>query len=150
MTMLSARDRLIPWYFVLFFLVIALVDGVMVTLAVRTQPGIVTDHPYEKGLAYNRVVEAEAQQEQWGWHADIALQDHTLTVVLKDRHGAVLEPNAIVAHFTRPTQAGMDFDMTLTRGKAFVPFPANGLWEVRIFATVGNKTYQQSKRIIAP
>lgn len=145
---MQRRDRWIPWYFVLFFVVVALVDAVMVTLAVRTHSGPVTDHPYEKGLAYNRVVEAQRAQEEWGWRTDIALEGGRLRVTLYDAQQRLLEPEHVLARFSRPTSAGMDFEVTLAHGQADIVFPQPGLWEVRIFATHGGKTFQQSRRLV--
>lgn len=145
---LSRRDKIIPWYFVMFFVVIALVDGVMVTLAVRTQTGTITDHPYEKGLTYNKVVNAESTQEKLGWNAAIALDGTTLTVTLKDAQGKMLHPETIRAEFVRPTQSGMDFEATLKDGPNAIDFPAEGLWEIRVFCQVGTTTYQQAQRVV--
>lgn len=149
MNSLSRKDKLIPWYFVAFFVVIFIVNAVMVTLATRTYTGTITDHPYEKGLAYNNVIAAEKAQEQLGWKATIELNDSLLSVVLYDENGNELVPQKVTAHFMRPTQAGMDFEMELKDGKANVKFPEKGQWEVRIFATVGEHSYQQAKRVLA-
>lgn len=148
MTSLSRLDRMIPWYFVAFFLVVLAVNGVMVMLAVRTHTGTVTDHPYEKGIAYNQVVQAENSQEKLGWKAQMILDGETLNVVLKDARGNTLSPNSLTVRFVRPTQDGMDFEVTPRNGKAQVRLPARGLWEMRLFATVGGTNYQQSKRVI--
>ena len=150
MTALSRRDKFIPWYFVIFFVVLALVDGVMVTLAVSTQTGLVTEHPYEKGLAYNQVVKAEEQQEALGWKSDVKYENGILFFVLKDAGGKILHADAITANIVRPTQAGMDFLVKLNEGKVPIIFPIKGLWEVRVHAKVGQQEYQQSKRIIVP
>ena len=44
-------NRLIPWMFVLAFLVVGAVDGVFVYLALSSHSGVVTEGAYEKGLA---------------------------------------------------------------------------------------------------
>jgi hypothetical protein len=44
----------------------------------------------------------------------------------------------------------MDFSVSLTEGKVTVTFPAKGLWEVRVFATAGGHSFQQSRRIVVP
>ena len=120
MSTLQQRDKWIPWYFVLFFVVVAAVNAVMVTLAVRTHTGTVTDHPYEKGLAYNQVVDAANAQDKLGWKSDIRFEHPspseggsasirgTLHVTLRDRSGHTLTPEKATATFTRPTQAGHD------------------------------------------
>ena len=149
-TILHRRDKWIPWYFVLFFLVIAAVDGVMVTLAVRTQTGIVTEHPYEKGLAYNRVIDAEQKQEALGWKSEIVLTGNTLRFTLRDKNGAPIVVEKATAYFTRPTQSGMDFSSSLKNGQATIDFPAKGLWEVRVEAIAHQRSYQRTKRIVVP
>lgn len=147
------RDHLIPWYFVAFFLCIALVDGVMVTLAVRTQSGLVTDHPYEKGLAYNNVVQAASQQEQLGWKGTIgfhntAVKEGTIAFTVKDAAGKTLTMEKITAVISRPSAMGSDFTVALHEGDNAISFPLEGVWEIRIYATQGDNNYQQSKRIM--
>jgi nitrogen fixation protein FixH len=144
------RDRWIPWYFVAFFLVVIVVDSILGTLAVRTQTGTVTEHAYEKGLAYNTIIKAEEQQASLGWKSDITLADNILHVTLHDTKGVVLTPQQLTARFFRPTQAGMDFNVNVKNGEAPVTLPAHGLWEVRIYATVNGTSYQQSKRLVIP
>ena len=148
-------DRFIPWYFVLFFAVIALVDGIMVTLALRTHTGIVTDHPYEKGLAYNAVVEQETRQEALGWQGNLTLEGNVLSFSLRDAKGVAISADRVRADITRPTQAGMDFSAPLSQSaegawQAALAFPEAGLWEVRVFAEHGENRYQQARRFVVP
>lgn len=142
------RDKWIPWYFVIFFLVIAAVDGVMVTLAVRTRTGIVTEHAYEKGLAYNRVIAAEEKQRALGWSGEITYTGNSLHFMLRDENHTRIVPYNALATITRPTQAGMDFTVALNDERTRIDFPAPGLWEVRIQAHVRGEDYQQSARIV--
>jgi len=149
------RDRLIPWYFVLFFVVIALVDGGMATLAIRTHTGLVTEHPYEKGLAYNEVVAAESRQEELGWKGEITYTAPLLHFTPSDRDGKILSIDHATAHIMRPAKEGMDFQVPLVRTdtgtwQAKLQFPASGLWEIRIFAAQGENPFQQAKRIVVP
>lgn len=148
MTGMTQRDKWIPWYFVLFFTIIAAVNAVMVTMAIRTHTGTITDHPYEKGIAYNQVVKAESKQEELGWKANINLNNNILQVSFKDAHDAVLHADKITARMIRPTQEGMDFEVALENGQTSVDFPVKGLWEIRIFASIEGQSYQQSKRVV--
>lgn len=152
---LPLRDRIIPWYFVLFFGVIATVNGVMVWLAIGSNSGLVTEHPYEKGLAYNEVVRAEAAQQALGWSGNIAYTDGLLRFTLQDNQHALIVPDKVTASFTRPTRQGDDFTLTLqpeAKGSwsTKVTFPEAGLWEARIYAVKGDDRFQQAKRVIAP
>lgn len=51
-----AKDRFIPWYFVMAFAVVFAVNGFFVYKAVTTSHGVVTENAYEKGLQFNDVV----------------------------------------------------------------------------------------------
>ncbi|NBX03006.1 MAG: hypothetical protein EBR02_02855 [Alphaproteobacteria bacterium] len=151
----NPRDRWIPWYFVLFFVVLALVDGAMVTIAVRTQTGVVTTHAYEKGLAYNQTIAAAEKQTALGWKSTITFTGKgekagALSVAVRDAKGVTIKPDSLRAEITRPTQAGMDFSQALKSGENLIKFPASGLWEVRIFAMRGDDEFQQAKRIVVP
>lgn len=136
------------WYFVAFFGFIAAVNAVMVTLAIRTHSGVVTEHPYEKGLAYNQVVEAEKEQEALGWKGSINYKNGALSFDLHDQNNLPVAPEKTTATITRPTQQGMDFTVDLKGAETPVLFPANGLWEVRVDAMHEGVHYQQSKRIV--
>ncbi len=125
--------------FLTFFGGIAAVNAVMVTLAVRTHSGMVTDHPYEKGLAYNQVIAAEEAQQARGWSGELALRPPrvtggplTLSFVLKDAHSRVLLPEKVTVTFTRPTRGGIDFTVPLHEGVAEVTFAQKGVWDARV------------------
>jgi len=150
MSMLERRDRLIPWYFVMFFAVVALMNGIMITLAFRTHTGTVTEHPYEKGLAYNQVVKAAETQAALGWKAQIAYTDGMLCFALRDAHHHPLTVDSATATITRPTREGMDFTQRLTGEKTPLTFPAKGVWDVRVNAMHRGVPYQQSMRVMVP
>lgn len=150
MSTLTRRDKWIPWYFVMFFAVLIVVDGVMVTLAVTTQTGVVTDHPYEKGISYNQVLKAAGEQDALGWKSEMTYQDGILHFQLKDKNGAALNPTSTTARISRPTQASMDFTVTLVDGSANITFPQPGLWEIHVLANVEGTQYQQAKRMVIP
>lgn len=154
---LSFRDKLIPWYIVTFFVVIAIVDGIFVTIAMRTHTGVVAKHPYEKGIAYNQTIKDAEDQEELGWksnfeYKNISRQFGKISFSLRDANGKKLEPEKIYVTITRPVQEGMDFRINLTKENAGifqsnVFFPEEGLWELRAYAEVSGQKYQQSKRV---
>jgi len=72
------RERTITGAMVLagtlaFFAVVFAANGALVFFALDTFPGMVTERPYEAGLAYNRELEAAARQETRGWIGDLTL-----------------------------------------------------------------------------
>lgn len=150
MSTVLKRDKWIPWYFVLFFVVVAAVNAVMVTLALRSYSGTVTDHPYEKGLAYNKVVAAANEQDALGWKAGILYKQGKLHYVLQDKNGIVLKPDMVEASISRPTQRGLDFALPLAGEATQVDFPEKGVWEVRVDALYQGKHHQHMQRIVVP
>lgn len=136
------------WYFVAFFGFVAAVNAVMMTLAIRTHSGVVTDHAYEKGLAYNRVIEAEETQKKLGWKGDIRHSGGMLKFTLQDANGVTIRPTNATVTITRPANQGMDFTLELAGENTPVAFPANGVWDVRVDATAGDTRFQLSRRIV--
>lgn len=136
------------WYFVAFFGVIVAVNAVMVTLAVRTHSGVVTDHAYEKGLAYNKVIDAEEKQKASGLRGVMDYKDGMLHFAIYDKANRPFSFDKATAAITRPTQAEMDFTVELTSMNTPMTFPASGLWEVRVDAYHEDVHFQQTNRII--
>ena len=54
---------MIPWYFVIAFLIVFAVNGVFVYVAVGTNHGVVTENPYQKGLEFDRIVSEVRKQK---------------------------------------------------------------------------------------
>lgn len=152
------NDRIIPWYFVAFFAVITLILGGMVVIAFRTQTGVVTKHPYEQGLTYNKIIAAKEAQDNLDWKGEINFKETTqqsgnLVFSLKDKSGKPIIPDEVVASIIRPANEKMDLKVNMSKDNAGifsadVNFPANGLWEIRIYATKGIDNYQISKRMV--
>jgi len=149
MSELSRREgKKFALYLLLAFLVVLAVNAVMVTVAIKSFTGLTTDHPYEKGIAYNKVVAAEEAQEKLGWQGNIAYENGVVSFTLKDKGEKAIKPEKTTVEITRPTQAGMDFSVELVGGKAEVQFPAKGLWELRAKTSYKGNDYQISKRIV--
>ena len=108
-------DRWIPWMFVAFFVVIAMVDAVFVTFAIKTRPGTVTEQAYEKGLAYNATLDAAEKQKALGWTDVTTYEDGILSFTLKDKDGKPLSGAEVTAKITRPVAEGYDSTVKLAQ-----------------------------------
>jgi nitrogen fixation protein FixH len=152
----KTHGRRVFWYFIAFFGLFMAVDAVMATLALKTNTGVVTQQPYEEGLAYNRTLEEAQKQADLGWHGIIDYKRGQLTFVLNDASGRPLSGAAVKAKIERPVAEGMDRVVTLTqtgpgRYSAPVTFEKPGKWNVRIFAQWQTHSYQQGQSLmIAP
>lgn len=154
----SARwSRLIPWMFVGGFAVIIAANGALVYFAQSTFSGLETEHSYDRGLDYNRTLEAAAAQEKLGWRAEIVLSaeasaGHELAVSFADRLERPIDNLKVEAHLVRPASQGMDMVLALDgkgngRYAAPVSLPALGQWEIRIVARDHEHSWQRSERL---
>lgn len=140
------------WYFVIFFTVIAILDGIFVYVAVTTQTGVVTENAYEKGLAFNKQLEQARAQPQL--QETLSFENGMLRWQAKDESASLLENAAVTAKIIRPVQDGHDFETTLDyKGpgvyEAKLDLPFKGLWKAEINATWDNRHYQTSHSFTA-
>jgi nitrogen fixation protein FixH len=151
------RALWIPGLFVLGFLIVIAVNGVLIFTAVSSFSGLETDGAYEKGLRYNQALAAAAANANTGWHATPTVSTATdgerqLEIAVADRNGAPVTELKVEAYLVRPTNAGMDEAIALAdlgNGRysaAFTP-RALGNWELRLQARRGDVTWQQTQRI---
>ncbi|GIK98133.1 MAG: membrane protein [Alphaproteobacteria bacterium] len=163
------RGRWYPWLFVAAFAVVIAVNGVMVTLAVDSFAGLDTEHPYERGLAYNETLAAERAQDALGWTvafdavpagaAEGGARTVEVTGAFQDRAGAPLTGLSVRALLRRPAAAGHDREVALApqgpgRYSATAELPFPGQWELRIVASGEHdgsaQSWQSTRRILLP
>jgi nitrogen fixation protein FixH len=156
-----------PWLFVAGMLLVIVVNGVLLTLAIGTFPGLTTEDAYRKGLAYNRTLDAVAAQAQRGWRLDLALDPEAepwagpgvaarpLTIVARfvDEASRPVNGLAVEAMVERPVGAGgrLSLDLDAVGDGVYrrrVDLPAAGQWDVRVLARRGDETFQESRRFV--
>lgn len=152
------RDRLIPWYFVMAFIVVFTVNGVFVYMATNTHTGVITEQAYEKGLAYDDVLTQTKQQAKLGWEGTLQLHGTTddlqLTYQLVDAEQQPITGAHIEAYMTRPTQDGYDthiaMDETTKEGiyQLNTTLPLTGLWDITIHTLWKQQQHQTHKRVV--
>ncbi|MCB1561975.1 MAG: FixH family protein [Alphaproteobacteria bacterium] len=148
-------DKWIPWYFVLFFVVVALLDGIFVSVAMRTYPGTVSEHAYEKGLAYDGTLEEARSQPLIIQSA--SFKDGVLRWSLADQDGTPLMQADVKAKFVRPVQSGHDFTLALSHKgggiyEAKPELPLRGVWVAELSGSwdENRQHYQTAYRFLAP
>jgi len=153
-----------PWIFVAAMGVVVLVNGVMVAFALGTWTGLETEGHYEKGLAYNRTLEAARAQAERDWRVDFTLgaaaadgdtRTATLSATFAEADGTPLSDLDARAVIVRPTHEGYDREIPLAAAgngvyRAVVTLPLPGLWEVRLHAYRGDAVFQDSRRVNLP
>ena len=136
----------------LLFIVLMLFVAVV---AVRTDPGRLEIHPYEKGLGYDAVLKAQRALAAHGWSAKVEVRGaavsgkRTLWVEIVDAAGRPVSGLTGSFEVIRPADSGADrrgeLRVTGTGSyEAEVDFTQPGLWLMRV-------TFDNSgERIILP
>lgn len=143
-----------------FFIIVFGMNGLMVFQALSTFDGVEVEGAYQKGRAYNHVLDRMEAQEKLGWTAAIEAaplggsgQRTSLSAKFTDASGAPLEGLAVHGTFWRPVTAGEDQRMALVETgpgtyAAVFDLAHAGNWLVRISATGPNgETFIEEKRV---
>ncbi|WP_368414633.1 FixH family protein [Falsiroseomonas sp.] len=129
------RSRWIPWVFVGGMTVVVLVNLVLVYAALSTFTGVTTGRSYDRGRAYNRVLEEAARQDALGWSARVTLDGGLLSVVATDREGLPVG-GRVQGVLHRPLEgAEIPLDFAAAGPGRFIAEaapPATGQWEARL------------------
>lgn len=141
----TAKKGLTGWHVLIitaiaFGLVFA-VNITFVVLSLKTFTGEDVTDAYDRGLAYNEVLEERAAQAELGWTARLnaALDEDglaRLTINLSDAAGAPVTGAEVNVLFRRSTHDGEDTTVPLTETGdgtyvAVVALPGLGQWDVR-------------------
>jgi nitrogen fixation protein FixH len=137
------------------FLAVAGANGALVWYAVQSWTGFDARSPYDKGLTYNRNLEAAARQAELGWRAGLSADGGAVTVELADRDGRPLAGAEVTAAFERPAGDAPDFDVRLEPQapgvyRAALEPSAQGLWRVHLTARRGADLYVADHRLTLP
>lgn len=145
-------DRFIPWYIVAFFVAQAMLFAWFTYVAKATYTGLVTEQAYEKGLAYNSIIEKAGAQAALGLNSKIEYGSGQVVFLLRDRDGRPVNGAKVTGILFRPVHDGMDvsFEMKEDNGayRTAISPPEKGLWEVRLRAATAQGEYQASQRIV--
>jgi nitrogen fixation protein FixH len=147
------KDKLIPWYFVIFFVVLAILDGIFVSIATLTHRGLVTEHSYQKGLNYNNIIAASDNQEKLGWDGKINFFQPSIHFSLFDENNLPIAEAQVDVYIDRVLEKNYSFQTSLKYIKNGVYaqdiiFPLKGQWEILVIVEWQQQYYQKKKRVV--
>ena len=155
----ARRARFIPWLFVLGMLIVVAVNGALVYFAATTWSGIAVDKAYERGLAYNQALAAQAKEAALGWTVEARLRtdgpEPSLVVKAVDRAGQPLTDLQIEGTVERPLGAPEARRVTLPpveRGTYAAPLPSleSGQWDAHLAISRGDERLHVTQRLFRP
>jgi len=147
------RIHPIPLTFIAVFGFIIAANAVMITLAMRSAPGFVTDQAFERGKAYNRELAAARAQEKLGWNASLELRDGAALVRFETRDGRPVEGLTVVVSAIRPVGPARAITTRLVEtapglyGGA-LDLPDEGQWHVETVARRDADEYRFARRVV--
>ncbi len=150
-----------PWVlgWVGMILLVLLANTVMITMAVVTSPGLVTEQYYDKGQNYAGYLERKAQAAQLGWEVKLHVPESLsagvpgqLTLVGVDQRGVPLQLDQARIHFYRPADAALDFAQPMRvvrRGSyaAEMTLPQPGVWDVIVSLDQAGRQFELAQRL---
>jgi nitrogen fixation protein FixH len=147
--------RFVLLLFLGFFGVVFAVNGVMVTLALRTMPGLDARNGYVASQAMNAAYAAVRAQAERGWTADLAVYrdsrgDAPVEVSIRDKEGQPVRGLTVSARLAHPALAREDRSVELvetTRGRyvGVIAGAKAGSWTLAVEATHGGERLYVSR-----
>lgn len=150
-------DKWIPWYIVAFFVVVVGVLSAFAWIAVTTEPGVVTQDAYQKGLHYDQTIAASDISAEIPWQASITARKQIdgvhLEVVLKDDRQKPINYAVVESWWVRPVEGKQDQHWKMTEKgngvyEATGPLPLDGAWDVRVTVAVDDLQKQFIKPVV--
>lgn len=115
----EVTGRTVLFCVVAFFGVVALVNGIMMRLAISTFGGLETESSYKAGLAFAREIAASEAQTQRHWSVTGKLGhlidgQVRLEITARDAGGRPLVGYEAVARLSHPTDRRLDHELVLS------------------------------------
>jgi nitrogen fixation protein FixH len=151
--------RWIPWVFVGAFLVIFGANAGLIYFATESWPGLTTDHAYNEGLAYNRVIDEAEKEAKLGWKVDIAFDPKVnrdmIAVTIRDKSGTVIDGLVVNGELVRPVEELPQQPLRFHaqgggRYVARIGAVRAGQWNVYLSAHRGDEVWRGGHKILVP
>lgn len=153
----ALTGRIVLFTFIAFFGIVFAVNGVMMTYAISTMPGLDVSNGYVASQRMNRELDAMRQQAERGWKADVsvALQNRAapINLTLTDRDGRPVTGLAVTARLAHPAITSADRLGAFSENgpgvyAAVVPDVQAGAWTLVIEASRnGERVFASRNRI---
>ncbi|MBI3187807.1 MAG: FixH family protein [Gammaproteobacteria bacterium] len=151
-----------PWVigWVTLVAVVLLVNIVMISLAITTNPGLVSEDYYERGRNYEKTVTTKIAARHalaWSISADFPTspvmnnnEKYRFTVV--DKQGVPVSNGQVTASIYRPSDVNADFKVEMSEivpgvYSGDINFPLKGRWEITVALKRGDDVYDFTRRV---
>lgn len=128
------------WLLILFPLAAVVMGIIMISLAIRSDDGLVVDDYYKQGLEINMTLERDRAADYYGITMDLSVDETGKKITVHLNGNNIFHmPESLHARFIHRTRSGFDQSIILTRSHdgsyhASMPVLAMGNWDVLIEA----------------
>lgn len=149
-----------PWVigWLSLLVVVLIANGVMITLAVLTNPGLVTEEYYAAGRTLEQtILQRRARQSSQGLAINAANEirtgvPSTIRLVGVDKAGVPVKAERVTLQAYRPADKSADFTAPMQqegagRFRADVTFPLKGIWDVVVTIEQGEARDHVGRRL---
>ena len=140
--------------FILFFLFFGFIIGVnsiFIYYALGTHPGVITQHPYEKGLKFDETINKAKNQPDI--KNTVTYNNGILIWILNDIDGTNIDHAKVTVRMVRPIKDGDDKTLTLNyvgngQYETALDLPVKGQWQALLKAQWDSKEFQTKHEIL--
>ncbi|MDF1589252.1 MAG: FixH family protein [Gammaproteobacteria bacterium] len=150
-----------PWVLgmIAFLLTFLTANALFIYLAFQSPPNLVVQDFYERGERYEETHKRMEQEKAMGWNGVIMApsqtrvnQHQTYEVMLQGKNATALNPDSVILHAYRPSDARADFSVEMTQVglgtyAADVSYSLPGIWDIIIVATKDGDEFLVTKRV---
>ncbi|OOZ41041.1 hypothetical protein BOW53_05445 [Solemya pervernicosa gill symbiont] len=151
-----------PWVigWITLILIVLGVNIAFISLAVVTNPGLVSDDYYERGQDHEKNINTrKAARSALGWQVSLDVPTDTtlgretpFRFTAVDKVGRPLVDGSATLHAYRPSDAAADFEVAMFEKRpgqyvAPVVFPLKGYWRVIITLQRGEDSWELTEKV---
>ena len=96
------KIEFIPYYFVIFFGVLIILDSVFIFLAFSSHTGLVNKNSYQEGLNYNDIISQKEKQDKLNWITYLEIENKNLIFKIQSNDNVDFSNAKVNAHFSSP------------------------------------------------
>jgi nitrogen fixation protein FixH len=135
--------------------VVIAVNVGMAWSAIHTFPGDAATDAFDRSNEYDKVLATAAQEAKLGWSLQTALQGGVAVVTLVDRKGRPVEGARVAAIAQRPVGVEDAVELAFRaeapgRYAAAQALPQRGQWDLLFTASVGERHFRATRRVVVP
>lgn len=151
------KNPLVIFWFVILAVVLA-VNFFMISTAIMTNPGLVSENYYDKGKNYDQVLADRAHMQSLGWKTQLNIPSiytekmFSVAIAPIDAQGRLLTLENATLYFYRPLEKRQDLVYPMTKvgdqWQTQAKLPLKGNWDVLVEYFAEGERYIETAKVL--